>query len=325
MDPVGSLGDQVAVMAAISRRRGADQAARRRLGLFSFAPFCPWRHAEDRTAGRETVLDRVERWASEGHVIGLKLYPPMGFRAFDNGLRSPHEFPAELKVLAGANGHPGTLIDDALREAYGLCERLGLIVMAHCGDSNEAAPGYGVFADPAYWGEALELYPALRVNLGHFGGVFGFADQDAKVRERTQRWASRIAALMDRFPGLHADLGFGQQFIIGECSPTSQCGQSVKFLRRLMESRQVLVERLMHGSDWVMVGMIAEATDYAERALRSLGQLFPGSAIENFRWRNAARLLGLEHDGLGRRRMQRHLEPHAPGLLARFDPALAVS
>jgi predicted TIM-barrel fold metal-dependent hydrolase len=323
-DPVATLDDQVAVMAEIARRRAGDAAADRRLGMASFVPFCPWRLLEDRAAQRETMLDRVERWAASGQIVGVKLYPPMGFRPTGNAARSIDAFPRALQALTGGQ-HPGRFLDAALDAVYATCARLDLAVMTHCGDSNEAAPGFGKLAGPRGWAEVLRAHPGLRLNLGHFGGVFSFAARGAEARETAREWAQLIARMLVPDNRVHADLGFGGQFLAADCAADEECRESGEFLERLLDAHPLLGERLMYGSDWVMVGMVAGGNAYAELAARSLERLFPGSAMENFRWRNAACFLGLGAHETARRRLGRFLDPIAPSLLARFDPASAVA
>jgi predicted TIM-barrel fold metal-dependent hydrolase len=318
-DPIATLTDQVEVMAEIARRRGAAASTGRRVGLVSFIPFCPWRYLEDRTASRETMIDRLERWAANGHIVGVKLYPPMGFRPTGNAARPVVAFPQRLRDFAGG-GHPGRLLDEALHALYATCERLDLAVMTHCGDSNEAADGFGQLADPRGWMEVLLAHPGLRLNLGHFGGVFSFADRNIRARETAHTWAARIASMITADNRLFADLGFGGQFLAANCAADAECRESADFIARLQDAHPLLAKRLMYGSDWVMVGMIPGGNDYAALAERSLERLFPGTAIENFQWRNAARFLGLGHDDAARQRIGRFLEPISPGLLARFDP-----
>jgi predicted TIM-barrel fold metal-dependent hydrolase len=318
-DPIATLDDQVAVMAEIARRRGGDAAAGRRLGMASFVPFCPWRLLEDRVAGRETMLDRLERWAAAGHVVGVKLYPPMGFRPTGNAARRIDEFlPALLRLTE--DRHPGRFLDEALDALYSTCTRLDLAVMTHCGDSNEAAPGFGKFAGPRGWAEVLQRHPGLRLNLGHFGGVFSFAARGAQARETARDWAQSIARMITPDNRVYADLGFGGQFLTADCAADEECRESGEFLQRLLATSPLLGERLMYGSDFVMVGMVPGGDNYAALAARSLERIFPGAAMENFRWRNAAGFLGLGAGDAPRRRLADFLEPIAPGLLAGFDP-----
>lgn len=318
-DPVSTLNDQVAVMEEISRRRAADGRATKRAGLFTFVPFDPWRFVEDQMADRETSIERIERWIAGGQVVGVKLYPPMGFRPTGNARRGEDEFPSRLRDLAGAR-HPGDLIDGAMEALFAFCERAQVPIMAHCGNSNEAGHQYGLLAGPDGWEEALKAHPELRLNLAHFGGVFDLASPDADRRRLARRWAGRIVELMKTYPHLYADLGFGGQFLAEDCATGQECNLTSLFLRGLIDAHPVLTRRLMYGSDWVMVGMLEDADRYAELAMRSLARVFTGGGVEDFRWRNAARFLGLGAGDKARQRMAGFLDPIAQGLLGRFDP-----
>ncbi|MBU8546144.1 MULTISPECIES: amidohydrolase family protein [Roseomonadaceae] len=329
-DPAGNVEEQIGVMAAISDRRARNSSAKRRSGLFSFAPFCPWRQAEamaSRSRGRivDTPLERVERWVRQGHVIGVKLYPPMGFLPIGNEGRSADlpRFPDRLRELAGTRD-PGAILDAALAQLYAFCEANGVAVMAHCGDSNSPFETGGSLAGPHAWGRVLEQWPQLRLNLAHFGGVFSFGSRDLRARETSQDWAERIAVLMERRPHLYADIGFGGQFL-DEGDVSGEAAASITFLEDLIHRHPLLRRRLMYGSDWVMVGMVRGGGRYASLIARSMARLFPFDAMEDFRWRNAARFLGLAEGEQARERMVRWLEPRSPGLLARFDPTAPMS
>jgi hypothetical protein len=76
----------------------------------------------------------------------------------------------------------------------------------------------------------------------------------------------------------------------------------------------------MYGSDWVMVGMVDGSDQYAARIRAALTNVFPGEQMEDFRWRNAARFLGLHQGDKALARMANFIDRVAPDLLARFDP-----
>jgi predicted TIM-barrel fold metal-dependent hydrolase len=318
-DPVSNLDAQLDVMAAISRRRAANGGVQgRRAGLFCFAPFDPWRMAEDSAKGRPTLLDRLQPRVTDGSVIGLKLYPPMGFRPTGNARRDISEFPEDLIKLAG--GHPGAMLDGVLDKVFAWCEAEEVAVMAHSGNSNESRRGYGLLAGPQGWGEVLQAHPNLRLNLAHFGGIFGFGSAKADEREATRAWAEAIAGMMETYPYLYADVGFGSQLLAEQCQAQDECGVTISYLEDLVRRRPIVSKRLMYGSDWVMVGMVDDADQYAARIRASVASVFPGEAIEDFRWRNAARFLGMAEEDKARQRMRSFLDPLTEGLVTRFNP-----
>jgi hypothetical protein len=75
----------------------------------------------------------------------------------------------------------------------------------------------------------------------------------------------------------------------------------------------------MYGSDWVMVGMVDDAYQYASRIRAAVARVFPDDAMEDFRRHNATRFLGLGRGGAARGRMEAFLGPTG-GLLSRVDP-----
>jgi len=104
-------------------------------------------------------------------------------------------------------------------------------------------------------------------------------------------------------------------------SPELQATSS--FLSRVLNGNSVLGRRLLYGSDWEMVGQAAGGADYARRLTRNVLNLFPGSSMENFRWRNAARFLGLGPADKTRARLARFMESVGADMavLAAFDPS----
>ena len=69
----------------------------------------------------------------------------------------------------------------------------------------------------------------------------------------------------------------------------------------------------------------ADGNDYARHLMDGIADLFPDAALEDFRWRNAARFLGLGATDKTRVRLAKFLTNYGadPAILAPFDPAAA--
>jgi predicted TIM-barrel fold metal-dependent hydrolase len=317
---ITSLDGQVQVMAAVARSRVSEQPA---TVMTSFAPFDPWRSIED-----DTVLPRLRNWLEQGLAVGVKLYPPMGFAAAGNGGANMPDPPQALKDLV-ANRRPGmdtgAALDAELDRLFTLCTELDAPVMAHCASSELAEPENASLPSPDYWRLALDKHPTLRLNLGHFGGVWHFAadDTDADTPQAVQiaqDWATSITQLMRDFPNVYADFAYFDLALVEPVNEGSPTALALQFIARLADDNPVLVQRLMYGSDWIMVGILAAADDYARRVTRALDLMFRDDAAqENLLWRNAARFLGLAQGNKTRARLEGFLGAQA-NLLTRFDP-----
>jgi len=328
-----SMQNQLQVMAAIARWRAREQG----LPVFAFAPFDPWRYIEDRKANRPDMLTVAGSFIEDGSIVGFKLYPPMGFAPAANAEVPDAWFPQALQDLAGP--HVGVALDQAMDDLFAYCVAGDVPIMAHCANSefpaaaDDQAPPNAWGATPGFWDRALAKYPTLRLNLGHFGGVWDFGagarqpatPQDQQDQQTAQQWARDIVDMMVNkpYPNLYADVAFASSMLPARGGAERQAAWV--FLHDMLGGNPALGQRLMYGSDWEMVGQAADGNDYARHLLANVADLFPGAAIEDFRWRNAARFLGLGATDRTRARLAKFLSDNAadPAILAPFDPATA--
>lgn len=164
--PRSPLADQVAVFSEIAKRPGPAVH-----GYVAYDPLHQvYAEMGVRPSGmsdrqwaieqRETPLDIVRRALTESGFLGVKLYPPMGFRAARNGdgtMTFPDRIKADLKL---SSLDLGRKLDAALGKLYDLCVELDAPIMAHGGEGNEAGPGFGRRADPSFWVDVLKARPS---------------------------------------------------------------------------------------------------------------------------------------------------------------------
>lgn len=255
-----SIGDQTAVVSKIC------QLSQGR--LLALAPYCPLKDAARNGASLANVR---KAWKLPGFV-GAKIYPPMGFKPYGNG---------------GA-------VDVALDSFYSACVREDAVVMAHAGPSNCVLPGPCDFPGPPGWAAALShVYDtqksALRVGLGHFGGVLGSVGSSA-------HWPEDFVTHMKAPYGehLYADLAYASEILDSSNDQTA-----VRRLTGLLTSAPgVLPERLMYGSDWLMLGLESQWRAYADRMVTVIDQVGQASGVQgfaaNFFGTNARAWLGLD-------------------------------
>ncbi|WP_431285604.1 amidohydrolase family protein [Humitalea sp. 24SJ18S-53] len=288
--PAAVFAVQVEMMALIAAGRPGGAL------VHPFVPYDPWHAAVELAAGRANPPLALVRDAI-GHrgAVGVKLYPPMGFRAWRNAEVAADEYPVELREETG--GRPGYWLDRALGELYEECARLDAPIMAHCADSNEGRPRAGLFADPTWWEAAVQEFRELRVNLGHFGGVWLLDGDDKRCDGREKaNWTLLAADIVARHPRqVWADMSYFAE-VLSDGKPRED---AVKALRHLAANSAA--PNLLYGSDWIMMGQEQGASDYASQTMSAAAEA--GLPLENFAWRSAARFLGLDREGQSRDRL----------------------
>ncbi len=178
-----SIEEQVDVMARIACRRDGPR-------VHGFVGFDPLRQAlydhHQRKSTDEDPMAVVRRaievarildgtlTKTTGGFVGVKLYPPMGFRAIDNKHLSDDRFnePAYLRSPdMGLGSEIGRKLDAALSKLYTWCSANNVPIMAHTSHSFGPNSDYEDRADPIFWANVLkqDAFPRLRINLAHFG------------------------------------------------------------------------------------------------------------------------------------------------------------
>jgi predicted TIM-barrel fold metal-dependent hydrolase len=284
----------------------------RKVAMHGFAAFCPRREVEQRPdeypvdalharnaqrieAGTSEALAALEtparrdpldggdihqsslaavRYAVEkAGFVGVKLYPPVGFKPLGN---------AGLDHLQ--DGQLGHRIDAALHRLYAWCEAEEIALIVHVGKTNSFHRNYVKFSQPRNWAPVLRLYPKLRLNLGHIGHEEGWLGGDT-----ADAWATDAARLMQSYDHVHGDLG--------NAAMDSPQHSYVRLLRSLLRNPAFprLRKKLMYGSDFFMNNLISVHPRFftdMQKALAEIFAEFPGFQ-EDFNGRNALRLLGL--------------------------------
>jgi predicted TIM-barrel fold metal-dependent hydrolase len=199
----------------------------------------------------------------------------MGFYPFGNvGKRSP--------------------IDAALGRFYHECINSDAVVMAHAGPSMCKTSLHCKYSGPMGWAKAVKYvfdaeHKPLRVALGHFGGPFDNTSE-------AHIWPEEFLDLMKKPSGqkLYADLSYASEVL-----QTANDSFVVSRLTYLMNrSSSPLSERLMYGSDWLMLGLESQWRMYANRMEVVIDETEKQSGATGFKARffggNARDWLGLD-------------------------------
>ena len=235
-------------------------------------------------------FDRVVDAISNRGFIGVKLYPPMGYLAYGNGCQDRHSACPTMKDARE--------IDARLFRLYEWCSDHNVPIMSHTSHSFGSTDAHDDCASPVGWQRALERFPGLRVQAGHFGGD--------SVDALANGWAAEYVRMMGMPNGhrLYADLSnLGDLFVDG--SRVREVIQPL-FTTKLSEaSAEIGADRLVYGSDWYMTQLAGDAGACVEKMSTYLEWIERKFEIPKLRDRvfglNAERLYGLAADpGNGR-------------------------
>lgn len=290
-----SLADQVAVYAEI--------ASRATFPLHAMVAYDPlravfWklgRHNRFKDIPEFDPLDLARRALTQQGCIGLKLYPPMGFRATGNS-NTDADYPGlVLKALKPKKGTLGTELDDAMARAFDLCTELDAPILAHASNSLSAGRGYGDRAEPRYWIDALKTRPRLRLCLAHAGGFcWQETDPPAGTPADRQSWEWTIGRYVRDNPDSHLymDISYFSETFGSPAELKYITGQ----LRDWIKDCDPDVRHILYGTDWTMLGQEPGWPTYGKtvQAFLKNSLMLTDRQIERVMWQNAMRYLGLD-------------------------------
>ena len=300
-EKVTPIRDQISVMSALARRR--QDAI-----LLNFAPFCPLRAAllvQD-NPGADPLADI--KWAiTQKGFVGVKLYPPLGFRPLGN---KNARFNFVKRVPKGV----GKALDKQLLKLYAWCEANDVPIKAHANNSIEAGICTGLNASPTNWIPVLDKFPNLRLNLAHFGGFdetsntpepLGLSNRCVEPTGRD--WEDLLTDMLGTYRGLYFDLGYW----IETSNGGSDRRKVLRKMRALIEREPLVVQRMMFASDWSMIGRETSHRIYRVTVLAALKELNLSSAQRGeIEGGNAHRYLGIDQKGKQYRRLDAFFKNH---------------
>ena len=256
-----------------------------------FLAFDPRRQVEWKPGNLDQPMSPrmlMEDCLQRGMFVGLKLYPPMGYRPADNVARD--SCPPNTDWQA----HLGEKMDQELNSTFDRCVQTCFCVMAHANESRFSDPSYHDNGSPLYWGKALEAHPNLMLNLAHFGGM--------TPKDDKHHWREGFSQLMAKYCGVYADVA---DFIEIDCRRSRDA--YFKALKKWMVDNpgSPLLNRLMYGSDFYMNGLVQGYKKYANNWISAFQEQFPAQ-WENLVGGNAVDFLGLRK-GKQRERLNRFI------------------
>jgi predicted TIM-barrel fold metal-dependent hydrolase len=254
--------------------------------IHPFLPVDPWREAYS-SGANDSPMTWLQKAIDQHGFIGVKLYPPMGYSPSGNALHN--SFPPNVPDTPDVFGRR---LDDALEALYTFCAQDEIPVLAHCADSNEVQDTFGERANPAYWERVVLNHPSLRINLGHFG--------DLDTLSEDHGWAWKVGQLLnDTSTHVYADVSHHSAILEKESRE-----KTIKGLERLFDKNPNAQDRIMFGTDWIMLARIKDHDRFLLDFRNAYKEAFGAEAVDKFMGSNAAQFLGLHSGNKTRQRLE---------------------
>ena len=263
-----TIPKQVSLMSRLSRERPTNLPH-----IHGFVPFDPLRQAiYDKVGGPapDSPFAIVEKAIMQQGFVGVKLYPPMGFRASNNA-GAGNDFPCWVRFGKGSprydqacrergrgndelGNEPGATLDTVLMKLFEWCTANNVPIMAHTTKSHDAGPGYDTRADPKYWQPVLKKFPGLRINFAHFGGFYdAYSNGRLNLSQLNKTWEwtiGRMAAAAPNQP-IFADISYANEVLDPHAHQYRDTRACIESFRKAFPNSERL---LMYGTDWSMIG-----------------------------------------------------------------------
>lgn len=259
--------------------------------MLPLAAYNPWVDIAEEDAS----IKLVEKAVNDFGCVGVKIYPPMGFYPYSN---------AELKLVSPECRPDLSLLDKKLAVLYELCDSLGVPVMAHGNDSSGRDAAHDELASAVGWAALRDKGPALKriyVNAGHFGGA---------IKHKSGDWTDGFVELMKKEGNLrvYGDLGYWDELAAG--SPEVKA-KLARVLATRLGGAESVTDRVMYGSDWLMLSQEPGWQSYAEAIATIIRGMDVDEAVaRKVLGKNVLNCYGLSKES-GRGRLEKLIAFHA--------------
>jgi hypothetical protein len=278
--------------------------------LVHFTAFDPFR--------RRDALPLVQKGIKDCSAIGLKIYPPSGYRAAQNAIYNFPPKPSILNVFEWRRWRSRYAhwteknLDETLQAGFAWAAANSIPLFTHCTPKGFEAvgahgnlPGYGMMADPFFWASALKANAGLRMCFGHSGGeAYWFSDpanDAANEKNKTPgdpwQFGNQVIDLCCTYPEVYCEVGY----LDGVLDPR----QATLLVRRLeavvnrpsKDGKWRFGDKLMYGTDWHMIYKEPHYEKYLEKWDEVIKQVDNGSLRQAFFAGNAKKFLRVDDLG----------------------------
>jgi predicted TIM-barrel fold metal-dependent hydrolase len=287
-----SFFDQIALYGALSRRSPVP--------IHGMVPFDPlrsvfWtegRHGRFETPEFDPLILAEEALTQHG-FLGLKLYPPMGFRATGNETEDAKYPEPAVAALSLPKNRLGPALDAAMTRAFDFCLRHDAPMLAHANNSIAAGTGYGRRADPWFWIRALQDRPGLRICLAHGGGFCWRSDAPGLPAGQSS-WEWAIGHYIRKTPTSHLymDISYFSEAL----ETGSRTRHITDQLKSWIHDCDPEVRHIIFGTDWIMLDKEPKSHLYGRKVMEFLTEAcgLTEAQLNRVMWQNAMRFLGLD-------------------------------
>lgn len=277
----------------IDRMRDFDRV---KAGAFlNFVAFDPFR--------RDADLAYVKRAWEKGGSVGVKFYPPSGYRPAGN------EIP-KFEGKTGAQrrqwdsrygGLSNEELDGYCAELFAYCAGEGIPIFVHCTDEGfQAVEGYGKLSEPRFWVPVLEKHADLNLCFGHAGGYDDWYAAELDWLERVDEpltkevgFEEQVFRLSVKYANVYLEFGYHEN--LADAEKRGNFVSNVEALIRGAKEQGLapFESKLLFGTDWHMSSMLRDSSALYAGASAA----FSGEVLSPYRKAffagNAARYLRL--------------------------------
>lgn len=222
-------------------------------------------------------------------IKNFKIYPPLGFRAFESKGYvtpvNPNAKDASEYIKRAENPAPHKHAKKAMKEIIDYFGKRNLRLFSHCNPKGfEVRKGYGIYADPHHWRQAIEDsgHTDLRLFLAHGGGALD-VDWYGWAAETDSDFQNSFAYRAIRMAQKYQNVYLGMGHILRLFDP-QQRDRVRDRLIRLIEDQSTadgtypIQNKICYGSDWSMPEMIGRTREY----LNAWYDIFDHSKLKQF-------------------------------------------
>lgn len=251
--------------------------------IMPMVAFDPWReydYREKNTDLTKSPLEVIKKLILNHGFIGIKIYPPMGFKPIDNA--STTNWPSDLPYHRDRKF--GEIMDTCLKEIYQFCVDQDVPIMAHASPSMYSRPEFEHNSSPDNWRKVLIYvdpdtghmpFKNLRLNLAHSGGIDGVRHQGS--------WTMGIVDLCLKYDNVYMDLSN-----FDDIHKKGNRKGIQSFFSKLGSNAK---RKILYGSDWWMLAKYQKKRKYLAYNLQVSNSMTYEEAAD-FMGNNCLRFLG---------------------------------
>jgi predicted TIM-barrel fold metal-dependent hydrolase len=178
------------------------------------------------------IMKLIEMKVNKGSGVfkGIKLYPPLGYLPAHKALKEIYKHCNKYQIPVTFHCSPGGMKN--FRKTNYVVDWDG---NSHLEDFASSGGNKSIYyTAPDKWLRVLEKWPGLRVNFAHFGGGDGIAAGDT-------RWMDSIVNILTKYHNAYTDMSCFAKPVLAEKLP------------EIIKQHRILNQRLMFGTDYVMI------------------------------------------------------------------------